>query len=573
MKIPADNNARTNPWYGTAAATAIIGGVFAVIVCGLLVFNYAKSRVVEPKREEKLEALKSKLLNQPGDEQLISQIRQLDLKIRQDRIRRWDFNLKGSWMLLGSIAVFLIGLKYADTFKKKLPTPQLSGDKRDKQIREAMLARWSVIVGLLIFGSGALFLVTRPSIDFIAVDIERTYYPSMEEIGRNWPCFRGPGGLGISACTNVPANWNGRTGEGISWKTLVPLPGHNSPVVWGDRIFLSGADENKREVYCFDAISGKLLWTGSVTNGQQSSAEPVEVSEDTGFAAPTVVTDGRRVYAIFANGDVGCFDFDGKQVWAINLGVPDSAYGYASSLAMYRNLLLIQYDQASLEDEKSKMIALNGLSGQIVWQTKRPVGGSWTSPIVVKIGNRYQLITCGNPWVISYNPADGAELWRAKCLGGDIAPSSIYANGYIFAIEPYTKLVAIRPDGQGDVTQTHIAWSVDDGTPDICSPVSNDELIFLLTSEGMLNCYKVADGTKLWQEDLRENFMASPSLVGNYVYLLSEKGIMFIIEAAAEYKEVTRCELGEKCHATPAFMDGRIFIRGLENLYCIVNEN
>ncbi len=573
MKIPADNSARTNPWYGTAVATAITGGVFAVIVCGLLVFNYAKSRIVEPKREEKLETLKSKLINRPGDEQLISQIRQLDLKIRRDRIRRWDFNRKGSWMLLGSIAVFLIGLKSADAFKKKLPTPQLSGDKRDEQIREAMLARWSVTIGLVILGSGALFLVTRPSIDFITVDIERTYYPSMEEISGNWPRFRGPGGLGISAYTNIPTNWNGRTGEGISWKTLVPLPGHNSPVVWGDRVFLSGADENKREVYCFDAISGKLLWTGSVSNIQQSSAEPLEVMEDTGFAAPTVVTDGRRVYTIFANGDVGCFDFNGKQVWVISLGVPDSAYGYASSLAMYRNLLLIQYDQASIEDGKSKVIALNGLSGQTVWQTNRPVGGSWTSPIVVMIGGQYQLITCGNPWVISYNPADGGELWRAKCLGGDIAPSSIYANGYIFAIEPYTKLVAIRPDGQGDVTQTHIAWSIDDGTPDICSPVSNGELIFLLTSDGMLNCYSVADGTKLWQEDLRENFMASPSLVGDYVYLLSEKGIMFIIEAAAEYKEVNRCELGEKCHATPAFMDGRIFIRGLENLYCIINEN
>ncbi len=572
MKVPADNSAKTNPWYGTAVAIAIIGGVFAVIVSGLLVLNYAKSRIVEPKREEKLEAMKMQLRVQPEDEQLISQIRQLDLKIRQDRIRRWDFNLKGSWMLLGSIVVFLIGFKSADAFKKKLPAPQLSGDKRDKQVREAMLARWTVMVGLVILGSGALFLVTKPSVDFIAVDVTSGYL-LMEEISKNWPRFRGPSGLGISAYTNIPINWNGNTGEGIIWKTLVPLPGHNSPVVWSDRVFLSGADENKREVYCFDVFSGKLLWIGNITNVPQSPAEPVEVSEDTGFAAPTVVTDGQRVYAIFANGDVGCFDFNGKQIWARNLGVPDSSYGYASSLAMYRNLLLIQYDQASIEDEKSKMIALNGLSGQTVWQTNRPVGGSWTSPIVVKIGNRYQLITCGNPWVVSYNPADGAELWRAKCLGGDIAPSSIYANGYIFAIEPYTKLVAIRPDGQGDVTQTHIAWSIDDGTPDICSPVSNGELIFLLTTEGMLNCYRVADGTKLWQEDLRENFMASPSLVGNYIYLLSEKGVMFIIEAGTKYKELTRCELGEKCHATPAFMDGRIYIRGLKNLYCIGNEN
>jgi len=305
--------------------------------------------------------------------------------------------------------------------------------------------------------------------------------------------------------------------------------------------------------------------------------------EDTGFASPTAVTDGRRVYAIFATGDIGSFDFNGKSIWTRSLGIPDSAYGYASSLAMYRNLVLIQYDQGGAEDEKSKLIALDGFSGKTVWETKRPVPNSWSSPIVIKIGSQFQLITCGDPWVIAYELTNGTELWRAKCLYGDIAPSPIYANlvrdptekvsnganGLVFAIEPYSKFVAIRPDGQGDVTETHIVWSIEEGTPDICSPVSNGELIFLLASEGLLSCYKVADGTKLWEQDLRENFYASPSLVGDKLYLLTGKGVMFIVQAGLEYKELTRCELGEDCHASPAFADGRIYIRGLENLYCI----
>ena len=237
---------------------------------------------------------------------------------------------------------------------------------------------------------------------------------------------------------------------------------------------------------------------------------------------------------------------------------------------MYRNLLLIQYDQGAAEDEKSKLIALDGFSGQIVWETKRPVPNSWSSPIVFQIGNQHQVVACGEPWVVAYDPANnGAELWRAKCLGGEMAPSPIYANGLVFAIEPYTKLVAIRPDGRGDVTKTHIAWSIEDGTPDICSPVSNGELIYLLTSEGLLICYKVTDGTKLWEKDLEKNFYASPSLVGDSLYLLSEKGTMFIVEAGPEYKELARCELGEECRASPAFADGRIYIRGQENLYCI----
>jgi outer membrane protein assembly factor BamB len=263
---------------------------------------------------------------------------------------------------------------------------------------------------------------------------------------------------------------------------------------------------------------------------------------------------------------------------------------------MYRNLILIQYDQGGPEDGMSKMIALDGFSGQTVWETKRPVPNSWSSPIVTEIGSQFQLLTCGDPWVIAYDPAKGTELWRAKCLTGDIAPSLIYANpvrdptekvsnganGLVFAIEPYSKLVAIRPDGRDDVTETHIAWSLEEGGPDICSPVSNGELIFLLATEGFLTCYKVADGKRLWEQDLRENFFASPSLVpapasgeasrgsgGDKLYLLTEDGVMFIVQAGPEYKELARCELGEECRASPAFADGRIYIRGLENLYCI----
>jgi len=569
----APKNVRaTSPWYGSAVSTAIVGGVLSLIVLVLIVLNHFQVRVILPKLEKELEVLKEEIRSQPDNEQLLSRIRQLDLQIRKMRIRRLDRSRKGSYLLLGSVVVLLIGVKWADTFKKKMPAPRLEQDKQDEQVRQAVRARWAVTAGLAALGAGALFLALPADIDFSGAGARITSYPLAEEINRNWPCFRGPGGLGISAHTNVPTNWNGRTGEGIVWKTKVPLPGLNSPVIWGEKVFLSGGDPNALEVYCFDALSGGLLWTGDVKRAPKPDEEPFEAREDTGFAAPTVVTDGRRVYAIFATGDVGCFDFDGKNLWNRGLETPDSAYGYASSLAMYRNLLLIQYDQGAAEDEKSKLIVLNAFSGRTVWERKRPVGNSWTSPIVAKVGNEYQVITVGDPWVISYAPADGAEIWRGKFVGGDLAPSPIYANGLVFAIEPYTKLVAIRPDGRGDVTKTHIAWSVEDGTPDICSPVGNSELIFLLTTEGLLICYKVADGTKFWEKDLETYFRASPSLVGDSVYLLSEKGTMFIIEAGLEYKERARCELGEGCCASPAFADGRIYIRGLENLYCIGKE-
>jgi outer membrane protein assembly factor BamB len=577
------NTETTNPWYRSAVRTAIVCAAFSLIVLAFFVTNYVRGRIIDAKWEIQSENLKIELRRNPDDKQLLLRIRQLDLQFRQHRIRRLDFSRKGSYLLFGSVVIMLIALKCAGTFKKKVPVPQLPGDRRSEQLRQAAMARWAVTAGLAVLGSGTLILAMSTDIDFGGTGAAVASYPSAEQISENWPSFRGPGGLGISAYTNVPADWNGKTGDGILWKTKVPLPGNSSPVIWGDRVFLSGGDPNELQVYCFDTVSGRLLWTEDVTRAPlKSDEEPFEVMESTGFAAPTVVTDGRRVYAIFATGDIGSFDFNGKRIWTRSLGIPDSSYGYASSLAMYRNLILIQYDQGGPDDGISRLIALDGFSGQTVWETKRPVPNSWSSPIVTKVGDQFQLITCGDPWVIAYDPAKGTELWRAKCLYGDIAPSPTYANGLVFAIEPYSKLVAIRPDGRGDVTETHIAWSTEEGGPDICSPVSNGELIFLLATEGFLTCYKVADGKMLWEQDLRENFMASPSLVpapasddasrgsgGDKLYLLTEEGVMFIVQAGPEYKELTRCELGEKCHASPAFADGRIYIRGLENLYCI----
>ena len=570
----SQNNEVISPWYRSAVRTAIVCAVFSLIVLTFFVINYIQFRIIDANWEIQSLNLKKEFGQNLDDEQLLSKIRQLDLEFRQRRIRRLDFSRKGGYLLLGGVVIMLIAIKSADTFKKKLPAPQVLSNKDNEQLIQAKLSRWAVAAGLVVLGSGALILAMGTDIDFGRTKgLVSTSYPSFEQVSQNWPGFRGPEGLGISAYTNVPYIWNGKSNEGILWKTKIPLQGNNSPVVWEDRIFLSGGSQSELKVFCFDAVSGKLLWTGTVTSPHlRNEEEPFEVMEDTGFASPTLVTDGRRGYAIFATGDIGSFDFNGTSIWTRSLGIPDSAYGYAASLAMYRNLVLIQFDQGGPEDGISRLIALDGLTGRTVWETKRPVPNSWSSPIVAKIGDQFQLITCGDPWVIAYDPAKGTELWRVNCLYGDVAPSPIYSNGLIFAVEPDARLIAIRADGQGDVTKTHIAWANDEWGPSICSPVSNGELVFQLASEGLLACYKNSDGTKLYEQDLRENFLASPSLVGDKLYLLTEKGVMLIIQAGPEYKELTKCELGEKCHASPAFMDGRIYIRGLEHLYCIGNK-
>ena len=566
MKSAADNSKNQKPmhqWYDTAVRTAIVGGVFFVLVLSLLIVNYVRRTVADPKLIDELDRLKLEVRNSPGDPELVPLVRKLDLQVRQNQIRRPDFSRKGTYLLLAAAIVFLAGAKWAALLREKLPLPQPPTDARERHFRQASNARRAVTVAAAVIACGAVLLALTPNVEFVAEA------PAYRDASANWPRFRGPGGLGISAYTNILTSWHATTGEGILWKSKVPLPGHNSPIVWGNRVFLSAADQNKRNVYCFDAFSGRLLWQESVENLRPGESQPPDIMADTGYAAPTMVADGRRVCAIFPTGDIDCFDYDGKKIWAKNLGLPDNPYGYASSLAMYRNLVLVQYDQAMPEDEKSKLIALDVLSGEIAWQTNRPVAASWTTPIVINVKGRDQLITAGDPWLIAYDPAAGAEIWRANCLGADIAPSPIYAGGLVFAVEPHSHLVAVRPDGKGDVTETHIAWTFEENIPEICSPVSNGQLIFLLATNGTLTCLNVTDGKKLWEKDLETYSQASPSLVGDRLYLLSETGSMFIVEAAADFRQIARCEVGEPCFASPAFADGRIYIRGTENLYCI----
>ena len=585
METDRKENNTSESRYRAFVAIAIIAGVFSLIVCILLVANYIQDRISDPLDSKELLKLRSELSRDPANDPLKSRIRTLDLQTRQEHFQYNKFARYGSYLLIGGVAIFLIGIKSVLEYRKKLPAPTGASTDQDKESRSAAIARRSITIFALIVAISAIALmifstkVQYPEIseEQLASETQQaavgTQYPTMEEIKKNWPYFRGPGGLGISAYTNIPSSWDGKTGKGILWKTPIPLPGNNSPIVWGDRVFLSGATAEKREVYCFDANSGSILWQKAVENVPFSSPEPPEVSEEAGFAASTMATDGQRVYAIFANGDTICFDFIGRQIWARNFGPFDSMYGYSSSLKMYQNLLIILIDQGGAEDGISELLALEATTGKTIWTAaERPVPNSWASPIVINTGEREEIITCGSPWVIAYDPATGSELWRADCLGGDVAPSPVYGGGLVFATAAYEVLAAIRPGGQGDVTETNIVWTAEDGLPDICSPLTNGELVFLLETYGLMTCYDAKDGTKVWEEDTTESFNASPSLVGDNIYLITEDGITIIIKAGREFQKVGQSELGESVYACPAFMDGRIYIRGTENLYCIEGD-
>lgn len=383
-----------------------------------------------------------------------------------------------------------------------------------------------------------------------------------------WPGFRGPGGVGIAAPGSYPTKWDGARRTNVVWKAAVPLPGRNSPVVWGRRVFLTGAEKDKREVYCFDAARGTLLWrrTVPIPAGQ----EPVKVSPDAGYAPATAATDGKCVCAVFVNGDVACFDLAGKPLWTRSLGKPDNQYGHASSLLFYGSGLIVQMDQGSdPQDGKSALYALDSVTGTPVWQVKRPVGASWATPIVIRAGGRDELITCSNPLVIAHDPRSGAELWRAEWLGGEVTPSPVFGGGLVYACNQGAALAAIRPGGSGDVTKSGTAWSFQEDLPDIVSPLYANGMLFLITSQGMVTCLDAQACKRLWQHDFAAKMNPSPVLADGRVYLQDGKGVMHVFEAARAYKEVATAQLGEEASATPAFARGRIYLRGAKSLFCV----
>ena len=393
--------------------------------------------------------------------------------------------------------------------------------------------------------------------------------PAPEEYHANWPRFRGPDGGGVSAQGDVPLTCDVKTGANIAWTTEVPAAGFSSPVVWGDRLFLSGGDETKRVVMCFDAVSGKLSWQSTVPKTAGSPDEAPEVPDQFGMAAATTATDGHRVYAMFANGDLAAFDFDGRLAWSKFLGAPKNPYGHATSLLTWQDRVIVQFDQGEQDDQLSKISAFDGATGAVVWQQARPTGASWATPILLDAAGQAQVVTLGVPWVIAYAAKDGTEIWRANCLDGLVTPSPIFAGGTLFVVNPSNKLQAIRADGHGDVTKTHLGWGVEDGIPDVTSPVSNGELVFLLDSGGILTCYDAKDGKKQWQQDFGDECNASPSIAGNRVYLITRKGTLIAVEAARQFKELGRSSLGEQVFASPAFAQNRMFVRGIKHLICI----
>lgn len=414
---------------------------------------------------------------------------------------------------------------------------------------------------------GKVVYVTKPAPGAQgAASADLAQFPTAEEMAANWPVFRGAGG-GLTADGPYPTTWDAAKGQGLLWKTALPLPGNGSPIYWKGRVYLSGANEKNRAVYGVDASNGKVLWTAPVP--VVSKDEPPNLGPDTGYAPSTVACDGHRVFALFPNGDVAGLSLDGKLLWSKALGTPANVYGHASSPTVYRNLLLLQMDQgAEASENQSYLLALDAATGNKVWRVDRPVNNSWTSPIVVNTGKRDEIITVANPFVISYEAGTGKELWRVECMGGEIAPSPVYAGGLVFAAQDGVALVAIQPPTDQD-PKPKVLWKATEGLPDTVSPASDGTLVFVVSSGGLVTCYDAQTGKKQWDKQLDNPATASPVIVGHRVYLVDNAGVMHIFAAERKYQAIGSGKVGEKVNATPAFSGGNIYLRGEKTLFAL----
>jgi outer membrane protein assembly factor BamB len=402
----------------------------------------------------------------------------------------------------------------------------------------------------------------------------------------NWPGWRGPRGDGTSQETNVPTRWDGATGENVVWKTPLVGGGHASPIVWNDRLFLVSCDENTQErlLLCFDRHSGRPLWQRAVMRGPLETKHALN-----SFASSTPATDGKLVYVSFLEVDgstipapnvgtprpitpgrmvIAAYDLGGKQKWLVKPGEFISAHGYCSSPVIYKDLLIVNGDH----DGDSYIVALKKETGETAWRVPRDNKiRSYATPIIREIDGRTQMVFSGSKHIISLNPADGSCHWKIDGPTEQFVASMVFDGKlfYMAAGFPTYHVMGIRPDGRGNVTDTHVAWEATNAKCYVPSPVIVNEYLLVADDRGTANCFIAATGERLWQERLGSHFSASLVTAGGLAYFIADDGVTSIVRPGKKLEVVAENPLGERCESSPAIAEGCIYLRGEKHLFCI----
>lgn len=381
----------------------------------------------------------------------------------------------------------------------------------------------------------------------------------------NWPRWRGPEQDGHSAESAVPVKWSD---SDVVWKTQLPGIGQSSPIIWGDRIFLTAALDQGRErvVLGVDRPTGKILWQHTAWKG-----EPEKVHNMNGWASASCVTDGQIVIAFFGRGGLHAYSVDGQPLWSRDLGTFEGPWGTAACPILIDDLVVQNCDA----DANACLLALDKRTGQEVWRTKRRDHRGWSTPIVIAAGGRRELVLNGHEGVQAYDPATGRELWFCKSFNGRGEPTVTPAADLLCVVNGLSgDFYAIRPGGNGDVTSTHMAWHTPrKGGRDCPSPIAIGNFVIVCDMSGIATCYDAQDGRIYWKERLNGKYSGSPIAAGGLVYLLNEAGSTTVIKPGPQLEITAENPLSagpaEIFRATLTPADGKLYLRSTTMLYCV----
>jgi outer membrane protein assembly factor BamB len=396
-------------------------------------------------------------------------------------------------------------------------------------------------------------------------------------VAQTWPHWRGPSMNGVTSETGLPTRWS-KT-ENVAWSLAMPGRSGATPIVWGNHIFLNVADSGSLYLWAVDRAKGTVLWKRPLAGGDR-------VQRKANNSTPSPVTDGRTVWVITGNGVLKAFDFGGKELWARDIqkdyGQFGIQFGYGSSPLLHEGALYLQVLHGFFTDDPSYVLKINAADGKTVWKVERPTRArhespdSYTTPALYRYGTTTEIVITGGDVVTGHDPATGRELWRADGLNPSnngnyrLVASPLVHGELLFVPSRERPLLAIKPGGRGDVTRSHVAWQFQNG-PDVPTPVTDGTYLYSVNDRGIVYCLDVKTGATVYgPQRLRPaTYSASPVLAEGKIYITDEDGVTSVFRSGPKFELLAENDLGEYTLASPAMVEGQIFLRTDHRLYAI----
>jgi outer membrane protein assembly factor BamB len=390
--------------------------------------------------------------------------------------------------------------------------------------------------------------------------------------GDDWPEFRGPTGQGVVKEGRLPTEWG--PAKNVAWKQAIPGLGWSSPILCRGRVYLTtavpaGGGDQSLQALCLDAATGKIVWTREVF--RQDGARSPRIHAKNSHASPTPVTDGQRLYVHFGHQGTACLDLAGTVVWRNTDFKYRPVHGNGGSPILFKDLLIFSADGA----DKQLVIALRKDNGKAQRQTDRKTDYykkfSFSTPLLIELAGQPQVVSPGSGVICSYDPATGKEIWRVRTDGYSVVPRPVYGHGLVYVCTGFERpvLLAIRPSGRGDVTETHIAWQTSRGVPHNPSPLLAGDELYFVSDGGVASCLDAKTGKRHWQQRVGGSHSASPLVAGSKLYFQDEEGTGVVVQAGRTFELLARNALEERTLASYAAADGALFIRTEKHLYKI----